>query len=108
MAKPNTVQRTLLEQLQIQNPFFMTEFHVKGLVLMTKNRIRLCSRGRRKINIDITYNSGTDLYDVKAYLLLNYGLDLTTIYDQTDLFWDQLNTVLKTILEQTQTLKVKK
>lgn len=107
MAKLNRIQRTLLEQLEIQNRYFLTDFHIKHIVPWDKNTIRICSRGRRKINIDITYNAGTDLYDVKAYLLRNYGLDLTTIYDQEDLFWDQLNTVLKMILEQPQTLKAK-
>lgn len=99
MTKLNRVQQTLIEQLKVQNPSFLSEFNIKNIVLMDKDRIRLCCRGKEKVNIDISYNRGSDLYDIKAYRLRNYGLDVKTIYDQDGFFWDQLNEVIKTILE---------
>ena len=99
-VKLNQVQKTLIQQLQAQNPLFMAEFSITNIVLMSENTIRLCSRGREIVNIDITYNRGSDLYDIKAYRLRNHGLEVKTIYDEQGFFWDQLNEAIKTILEE--------
>lgn len=95
----NQVQKTFIQQLQVQNPNFLSEFHITNIVLMSENRIRLHHRAKEIVNIDITYNRGSDLYDVKAYCVRNHGLDVQTIFDEEGFFWDQLNTVIKSILK---------
>ena len=96
----NRVQETLIQQLQAQNPLFTAEFNISSIVLMDENRVRLCSRGGEVVNIDIAYNEGSDLYDIKAYRIRNHGLDVKTIYDKTGFYWDQLNEAIKTILKR--------
>ena len=96
----NQVQKTLIQQLQAQNPLFMAKFCITDIVLMNENTIRLHSRGREIVNIDITYNHGSDLYDIKAYRLRNHGLDVKPIYGEQGFFWDQLNQAIKAILKR--------
>lgn len=97
------VQKTIVEQLTAQNRFFASEHDIKALVAMDdRNTIRLHHRGKETVNIDIRYNEGSDLYNVKAYRLQNHGLDVKTIYDEQGFYWDQLDTVIKTILRKAQ------
>jgi len=99
-VNPNQVQKTIIQQLQAQNPLFMADFTITDIVLMSENTIRLHSRGEEIVNIDITYNCGSDLYDVKAYRLRNHGLDVKLIYDRNGFFWDQLNQAIDSIIER--------
>jgi len=66
---PTEIQRTLLDQLNALNPWFVTVYNVRAILwLEWGNGIRLHTKhGRGAVNIDIVYNAGSDLYDVKAY-----------------------------------------
>lgn len=76
----------------------MAEFDVKQLIAMDENTLRLHSRGRRGvINVDIHYNRGSDLYDIKAYRLRGAGIDAREIHSGSGIYVDQLDTVLDAI-----------
>ncbi len=96
------IQDTMIKQLSAQNPAWSTDHSVKTVLLMSDGiTIRLCHRrGRRVVNIDITYNRGSDLYSVKAYLIRHSGLEVTTIYDESGFFWDQLDMVIGSVLRK--------
>ncbi len=104
----NTVQRTLIMQLEHLNPMFVVEYNIKAVILMDENTIRLHSKGKGQptVNIDIKYNIGSDLYEIKAYKIKRFdfrtldlgNLDPITIYDETGIFWDQLNDIIQDIL----------
>ena len=97
----SSVVQTLLEQLNALNPLWRVEYQIKNVVVDKKrpNWVRLCSRlGQQVINIDISYNEGTDLYDIKAYRLRNYGLDIRTVYDEEGIYAENLNCALVMIV----------
>jgi len=93
MTKPNTVQKTMLEQLRHLNPLFVAEFNVKTIVLMDANTIRLCCRTRRKINFDIHYDRGLDLYDVTAHRII--GIGAKKVVDSKGVMWNKLEALLR-------------
>ena len=96
------VVKTIGEQLTALNPLFQAEFDVKELIAMNENTLRLHSRSKRGIiNVDISYNHGSDLYDIKAYRLTNHGLDAETIFNNTDIFAESLDTALDEIFRST-------
>ena len=72
---------------------------------MNESTVRLCSRTHLfKINIDITLNN-SDLYDIKAYQIKEYGLWLALIYNEKDFYAESLDTVLQTIMEKAKQTK---
>lgn len=92
--------KVLLQQLTALNPLWRAEYGIETTVQMKEDTVRLCSRLKgRKINIDITLSS-LDLYDFKAYLLRNYGLELALIFNEQGYYCDQLDTVLKSIMKK--------
>jgi hypothetical protein len=50
-------------------------------------------RGKKKINIDVKYNFGTDYYDITAYRVGTgeFKTGWEKIYSQTDVGWEELN-----------------
>ena len=66
---------------------------------MDESTVRLCSRKKHKVNIDITLNA-LDLYDFKAYMLRNHGLEIAVILDEKDFYCEQLDIVLKKIMKK--------
>jgi hypothetical protein len=95
MTQANECQRTILEQLNALNRFFMVEFKVETIVLIDAVTVRLCCRTRNKINFDVHHDEGADLYNIKAYLLRNYGLDVTELINVEGIFCDQLGDLLR-------------
>jgi len=96
--------KVLLQQLTALNPLWRTEYGVENAVQMRGDTVRLCSRRKHKINIDITLSS-LDLYDFKAYLLRNHGLELALIYDDQGFYCDQLDTIMKAIMKKAEKAK---
>ncbi len=68
-------QATIVQQLYSLNPAFNLEFRVRAVINLNNTKcahgeytaVRIHCKGRRTVNIDIAYNEGSDLYDVKAY-----------------------------------------
>lgn len=96
LAKVNQVQKTLLEQLKRLNPLYKADFGIENIVIMDDATLRFCARNKQKVNIDIHYNSGSDLYDIKAYHIVKF--DAKTIFDTPGIFFDQLNDILRQII----------
>ena len=94
----------LLQQLAALNRLWRLDYGIDNVVLMDESTVRLCSRRKHKINIDISLSS-LDLYDFKAYLLRRHGLEIAVIYDEKNFGCEQLDTVLKTIMQKADEVK---
>ena len=99
-TKLNEIQKTLIDQLRVLNPFFLLEYNIRTVVIMNETTLRLHSKASKTINIDIRYNRGSDLYDITAYKLENFGLDVSTIFNEKGIFCDQLDETLRSILKK--------
>jgi hypothetical protein len=97
--KLNIVQKTLLEQIILQNPFFINEYNITNIIIIDKYTLRFHSRLNNKItNIDIKYNPVPDLYEIKAYRIKNYGLDEEEIYKNEYVFFTELEPIIREIV----------
>jgi len=95
---PTDVQRTILKQLLVLNPFFTIEYNIKTILWKDDGRsVRLHIRKPEVINIDIIYERGSDTYTVKAWKLKNHGLEAQEIYNMQDIYFDQLDDVIREI-----------
>ncbi len=91
------INQTLVNQLRSTNPFFVSEYSITCVIQLKENSLRLHSRNRGKvINIDITYNTTWDLYDIKAYLIR--GTDCKPLPSFEGVYFDQLHDIIKEIL----------
>ena len=98
MVELTEVQQTLLEQLRGLNMFFISECNVKT-ILAIDNGLRLHTKNNgRVVNIDITYDYGNDLYDIKAYSVNSLKAECEQIADFTGVFFDQLHELIREIL----------
>jgi len=86
-----------LRQLTVLNSFWRRDYGIDTVIIMSEDTVRLCMRRRHKINVDVTLSS-LDLYDFKAYLLRNHGLEIAVIYNERGFNCEQIDEVLKTIL----------
>jgi len=113
MSQLNETQRTMVQQLNGLNPLWRAEFGVRGLIVMDENTLRIPIRvGRKKVNFDLTYDSGEDLYNVKAYKVSDFTKELLrsgvwteatkaiTVLEGKGFFWDQLNDLMKQATEK--------
>lgn len=75
------------------------EYGVDDVVLMDESTVRICSRKKHKVNIDITL-SALDLYDFKAYMLRHHGLEIAVIYNEKGFYCEQLDAILKKIMKK--------
>ncbi len=65
---PNEVQQTLLDQLTAMDKMWYFRYGVDKIVLLDANTVRFHIRNENGIfNVDVHYNKGHDLYDVKGY-----------------------------------------
>lgn len=99
----NEVQETILKQIKAQEPLFMFIYKVQTVLIVDDSTIRLCCRTRHKINFEVHYDAGLDLYTVKAWLLRDYGLDLHELLNMTEIQWDQLADLLHRAHEDAKT-----
>ena len=98
MIELTEVQQTLIEQLKEMNRFFISEYNVKT-ILAIDNGLRLHTKNNgRVVNIDITYDYGNDLYDIKAYSVNSLKAECKQIADFTGIFFDQLHELIRGIL----------
>lgn len=98
MVELTQIQYTLLEQLKGINRLFMSEYNVKA-ILTIDNGLRLHTKNNGKVvNIDITYDYGRDLYDIKAYSVNSLKAKTGRIADFTEVFFDQLHERIREIL----------
>jgi hypothetical protein len=97
MNKIGEVGKTILEQLKAENPLFRSDYGVKAILLLEDDSgIRLHTKnGRKVINIDIKYDSGSDLYQVEFHKQKGkYGLTWET-KTLDGVFFDQLNRLIQ-------------
>lgn len=104
------VAETILTQLRVQNPLFRAKYNVRQMMTLDEKGggIRLNThQNSDTVNIDIIYDSGKDLYEVKAYKfnLPKMILEPKKVYDSKDIFFDQLD---ETITEALKSAKEKK
>jgi len=98
MVELTEVQQILIEQLKERNQFFIVEYHIKT-ILTIDNGLRLYTKNNgRVINIDITYDSDNDLYDIKAYSVNSLKAECDQIAVFTGVFFDQLHERIRGIL----------
>jgi len=98
MTRLTQVQQKLLNQLKETNSFFRIEYNIKA-ILAIDNGLRLHTRNKgRVVNIDITYDSGKDLYRIKAYPVNGLKAKVEQIADFTDVYFDQLHERIREIL----------
>lgn len=118
MSKLNEVQRTMLEQLNSLNPIWRGEFGVETIVITDENTLRFPMRfGKHRVNFDLTYDRGRDLYNAKAYRVSDFlkqfkgfkkpteeewekATKAITILDVTGFFWDQLVDEMREVAKQ--------
>jgi len=98
---PTTIQKTIVQQLNASNPFFVGLYNVKALLALEDGRtVRLHTRHKNGlvINIDITYDAGADLYNIKAYKI--HGLNTQEIFNQEGFYFDQLDETIHRLLNK--------
>jgi allophanate hydrolase subunit 1 len=92
--KLNDIQKDILETLTYSNPLWISDLGVRAILTKGENTIRLCTKNNKTvINIDIVYNAGSDLYDVKFYKLKG-NFDVET-KEFKDVFFDELYRLLQ-------------
>ncbi|MEM1577911.1 MAG: hypothetical protein QXM27_02805 [Candidatus Pacearchaeota archaeon] len=109
--KLNVIQKTLLKQIIIQNPFFISEYEIKAIIPLDKYTLRFHSRLQGKIkNIDIKYNPIPDLYEIRAYKLKDRlekigdkiikipNIDEEEIYKNEYVYFDELEKIIREIV----------
>lgn len=98
MVELTQVQQILIEQLKEINRFFAVEYNVKA-ILAIDNGLRLHTKDNgRTVNIDITYNSSRDLYEIKAFSVNGLRAVTVQIADYSDVYFDQLHERIREIL----------
>jgi len=70
-------------------------YNVQTILIVNETSLRICCRTRDKINFDIEYDSGEDLYNVNAYLIKNHGLDVEQLLFSSGVYCDQLAELLQ-------------
>lgn len=118
MSQLNETQRTMLEQLRGLNPLWRGEFGVETIVIVDENTLRFLMKfGRNKVNFDLTYDEGEDLYNAKAYKVNDFlkqfkgfkepteeewaeATKAITILDVKGIFWDQLIDEMRQVAKQ--------
>ncbi len=95
------VVQTIADQLKQLNPLFQVEFNIKSLIAMSDDRLRLHSRHRGGVvvNIDIQYDRGADLYNIEAYKLTKSALNCEEVFSGSGFFAEQLDETLNEILK---------
>jgi hypothetical protein len=99
---PTLYQKTIIEQLQTLNPWFMQLYNVKAILPLEDGRtLRLHTRHRGDlvINIDITYDNGADLYNIKADKITEH-LNVQEIFNEKGFYWDQLDETIHKLLNK--------
>lgn len=98
MVELTETQQTLLDQLKGFNRFFIVEYGIKT-ILTIDNGLRLHTKNNGKtVNIDIVYNYGPDLYEIKAYRINSLKAECEQIAGYESVFFDQLDDLIRDIL----------
>ena len=94
-----TPAEIIAEQIAAYEPYWQIRYSVKNLVKVDENTLRICSkpRGRNQVNMDITYNAGTDAYDIKAHEITR-DLSVYEIYSINMVYNDNLTDIMNRIL----------
>ncbi|KKN06186.1 hypothetical protein LCGC14_1079930 [marine sediment metagenome] len=99
MTEMNETQTILMEQLKSLGVF--SKQKVERTVYNSDKSdgstwdIRLCIREPGLVvNVDIGFDRGQDLYDVKGHLIRNMGLHIDEVYSGEGFFWDQLGDIV--------------
>lgn len=96
MVELTETQETLLNQLK--SPFFRGEYNIKA-ILTIHDGLRLHTKRYSKvINIDITYNYGKDLYEIKAYRVNSLKAECEQIANHEDVYFYQLHEIIRGVL----------
>lgn len=95
---PTNIQKTIVEQLSMFNPLFLIDYSIKAILWNDDGRsVRFHVRKKRKIiNIDVIYDAGSDLYNIKAYKV--EGLDCKEIFNGKGFYFDQLDEIFSSIV----------
>jgi hypothetical protein len=101
------IQAEILAQLYYLNPLWVYDYRVKQILGIAEGYgIRLHVRTSRVINIDIIidilYDEAKDLYDVKAFLvsMSKNEINIKEIAEYSDVFFEDLDTVIKQIINK--------
>ena len=110
---PTDIQKTIVAQLEHLNPKWRIQYGVTGVFAHRDGRtveIRMRYNGK-SISTTITYDTGLDLYRVKAERLklrwetsekLNVRMpyiEREPLYEREGVFWDELDEALRLILK---------
>lgn len=80
----------------------MQLYNVKAILPLEDGRtLRLHTRHRGDlvINIDITYDNGADLYNIKADKITKH-LNVQEIFNEKGFYWDQLDETIHKLLNK--------
>jgi hypothetical protein len=107
MTQISEYQQTMMHQLSHQHSYWRGEFGVKQIIVIDEFTLRFPFRiGSKKVNVDLTFDRGADLYNIKAidvnrFMRKTMKLDFNpddwdkvteecTILDVKGLYWNQL------------------
>jgi len=100
----------LLNQLNTMHSYWRGEFGITNILIVDEHCLRFIVRGLRKFTIEIRYDHGQDLYDVKAWQLVPTWHETPIgrvsipeakeVYNQTGLFFDQLIEAMRKATEE--------
>lgn len=112
----NEIQQTMIDQLKTMHPYWRGEFGVRYVVIMDEKTLRFPMLiGRHKINVDLKYDEGANLYRITAYDIRAFESKVlriegtptpeqwkqatkdTTIYDEGDIYAENLIDVFRHI-----------
>jgi len=95
------IQAEILAELNTLNPLFQFAYGVEAFLNIEEGYgVRLHTRNREIVNIDIIYKPIPDAYEIKAYRLTNHGLDVEEITHKTDVFFMDLDETIRQILNE--------
>jgi len=100
MTELSEVQKTIIETLTGLNPLWLADYGVLHVLKVGENRLRLHTvNERRKINVDIVYRPGSDLYDLHLFKL---GRDpsFVTVLSHYGCYFDELNRLIQSDIHE--------
>jgi len=89
----------LVKQLSAMDRMYQYRYGVRNLINMGNDTLRLATKQGRSnaVNVDIKYNSGSDLYDITAYEI-NRNMQVKKVYEGDGFYTENLPTVLNSII----------
>jgi len=104
MAQLNRVQRTVLDQLAQQNPFWRLDYGVKQVLSVDKYTVRLYTvNNGDTVNIDIEYTP-MDTYNLQLQLNGGVSTGIET-REHNHVYFDQLDRLIQEGLDDLVTIR---